>query len=64
MKVCKKGDYKEVAKKASELLKEGIGISEIINSTQKSLMNIKKLNKKLNRFLYLWIIPYVIFRLG
>ncbi|WP_173362855.1 hypothetical protein [Candidatus Arthromitus sp. SFB-rat-Yit] len=47
MEVCKKEDYKEVAKRASKLLKEGIGISEIINSTQKSLINIKRLNKKI-----------------
>lgn len=49
MRTYKKDDYSEVAKKASALLKEGIGIAEIINSTQKRLMYINNLDKHINR---------------
>ncbi len=49
MEVSRKGDYSEIAKKASKLLKEGIGIAEIINSTQKKLMYINRLDKNINR---------------
>lgn len=49
MRTCKKDEYSEIAKKASVLLKDGIGIAEIVNSTQKKLMYINKLDKNINR---------------
>ncbi len=43
MNSLKKEDYSRAAKKVSLLLKEGIGIGEIISATNKSLSTLNRL---------------------
>lgn len=49
MEEFKKGDYEKAAKKARKLLKDGVGIVEIINSTHLNIDTVNKLHNKMNK---------------
>lgn len=48
METLKKKDYGKVARKASKLLKEGVGIAEIINSANRKFNILNRTNNNIS----------------
>lgn len=48
METLKKKDYGKVARRASKLLKEGVGIAEIINSANKNFSVLNRTNNNMS----------------
>lgn len=49
MKEVRKNDYHRIARKANKLLKEGMGLIEIINSANRSRNMLNDLDQDINK---------------
>ncbi len=49
MEEVRKNDYSKIARKANKLLKEGMGLIEIINSANRSINMLNDLERYINK---------------